>query len=119
MGVSENFSNLNQPLVNMQNLQNLQNQMNMQNHIRQHQNSLTEKLYILDPTLRTALLELRRLVHGVSHYQLFNLALQETVTVDDFQDMQARRREDVTQMLRVFEDEVQRVLRQACEAEAR
>lgn len=76
---------------------------------------LTDGLFLLNPTLRTALMRLRKLCAEVSDYGLFSYDKAKTFALDEFVQAQNEKRVAITAWLTEFATEVRALVRSACD----
>lgn len=90
------------------------------NHIRRSKRAasaqhLTDSLFFLNPTLRVALLRLRRLCSEAAEWGLFTCDRTHTYTLEAFVALQNEKRVHVTTWLAEFSTDVSALVRSACD----
>jgi dynein heavy chain, axonemal len=90
------------------------------NHIRRSKRAasaqhLTDSLFLLNPTLRTALMRLRRLCFDAAEWGLFTCDRTRTYTLESFVALQNEKRVLVTTWLAEFSTDVSALVRSACD----
>ncbi|XP_060075174.1 dynein axonemal heavy chain 6-like [Ylistrum balloti] len=76
--------------------------------------SLNENLFIVNPSLRPALLNVREMCHRISDMGLCKVEKGNTYTLTDFKDAQFKQLEEVAGRLTEFRELVKEVVRSAC-----
>ena len=77
--------------------------------------ALTENLFIFIPSLRDALLEIKKRCYEVSMMRLFSYKQGQTYTLQEFIDYQQGNQETLTIDLNHFSEDVHRIVRNACD----
>ena len=82
--------------------------------IQSHTKSLNDNLFILNPSLRPALQNVREMCHRISEMGLCKVEKNRTYTLQEFREAQFAQLHEVAERLQEFRELVKEVVRSAC-----